>query len=66
MRDVRYAPGAIADLKRSAPEAFHPALDREESGGLSAVAGWVSMGEREVLFAAVDLQSCAGHIGGIG
>lgn len=57
VRDVRYAPGAIDDLKRSAPEAFRPALDREESGGLSAVAGWVSLGEREVLFAAVDLQS---------
>jgi endonuclease/exonuclease/phosphatase family metal-dependent hydrolase len=57
VRDVRYAAGAIDALKRSAPEAFHPALDREESGGLSAAAGWISIGEREVLFAAVDLQS---------
>jgi len=56
-RDVRYAPGAIDALRRSTPEAFHPALDREESGGLSAAAGWVSIGDQDVLFAAVDLQS---------
>ena len=57
VRDVRYARGAIDALKASAPESFHSALDREDSGGLSATAAWITIGEQEVLFAALDLQS---------
>jgi hypothetical protein len=54
---LRHPDGAVDSLAAQLPETAHAALAREGSQGLSTAGAWIPVGDRELLFVALDLQS---------